>query len=150
MTTQITLTGSTPNWSHPSGQCLRHMGSMGFSIPFFFPETLAFTNRPSIYMTWRIWLNIRMSFLKPLVAQTVQETQVWSLGQEYPLEKEKATHSSILALETLWTQEPGGLQSMGSQSWIQLSDCEHTGCWWPSFSGFYFTFPPLEIYTHIW
>lgn len=51
MTTQITLTGSTPNWNHPSGQCLRPMGSMGFSFPFFFPETLAFTNRPSIYMT---------------------------------------------------------------------------------------------------
>ena len=44
---------------------------------------------------------------------------VQSLGQEDPLEKEMATHSSILAWEILWTEEPGGLQSMGSQKrWI--------------------------------
>ena len=44
-----------------------------------------------------------------------QETQVPSLGQEDPLEQEMATHSSILAWEISWTEEPGGLQSMGSQ-----------------------------------
>ena len=41
--------------------------------------------------------------------------QVRSLGQEDPLEKERATHSSVLAWEISWTEEPGGLQSMGSQ-----------------------------------
>ena len=45
----------------------------------------------------------------------MQETRVWSLGQENPLEKGMATHSSILAWKILWTEEPGGLQSMGSQ-----------------------------------
>ena len=45
----------------------------------------------------------------------IQETQVWSPGQEDPLEKEVATHSSTLAWEILWTEEPGGLQSVGSQ-----------------------------------
>ena len=45
----------------------------------------------------------------------VQETQVQSLGWEDPLEKEMATHSSILAWKISWTEEPGGLQSMGSQ-----------------------------------
>ena len=45
----------------------------------------------------------------------MQETQVWSLGWEDPLEKGKATHSSILAWRIPWTEEPGGLQSMGSQ-----------------------------------
>ena len=44
----------------------------------------------------------------------VLETQVWSLGWEDPLEKEMAAHSSILAWEIPWTEEPGG-QSMGSQ-----------------------------------
>ena len=39
----------------------------------------------------------------------MQETQVWSLGQEHPLEKEMATHSSGLAWEILWTEEPGGV-----------------------------------------
>ena len=51
------------------------------------------------------------------------ETQIQSLGGEDSLEKQMATHSSILAWETPWTEKPGGLQSMGSQkSWTQLSD----------------------------
>ena len=45
----------------------------------------------------------------------MQETQVWSLGQEDPLEKELATHSSILAWRSPWTEEIGGLESTGSQ-----------------------------------
>ena len=45
----------------------------------------------------------------------VQETQVQSLGEEIPLEKGMATHSSILAWRIPWTEEPGGLQSVGSQ-----------------------------------
>ena len=44
-----------------------------------------------------------------------QEMNVLSLGQEDPLEEEMATHSSILAWRILWTEEPGGLQPMGSQ-----------------------------------
>ena len=57
----------------------------------------------------------------PQVAQAVknlsamQETQVQSLGWEDPLEKGTATHSSILAWRIPWTEEPGGLQSMGWQ-----------------------------------
>ena len=56
-----------------------------------------------------------------MVAQMVkrlpetQETQVWSLGREDLLEKEMATYSSILTWEIPWTEEPGGLQSMGLQ-----------------------------------
>ena len=45
----------------------------------------------------------------------MQETQDPSLGQEDPLEEEMATHSSILAWEIPWKEEPCGLQSMGSQ-----------------------------------
>ena len=45
----------------------------------------------------------------------VQETWVRSLGQEDPLEKSMATHSSILAWRIPWSEERGGLQSMGSQ-----------------------------------
>ena len=52
----------------------------------------------------------------------VQETQVRSLGWKDALEKEMATHSSILAWKIPWTEEPGGLQSVGSQSWARLSD----------------------------
>ena len=45
----------------------------------------------------------------------MQETQVQSLSREDPLEEEMATHSNILAWRIPWTEEPGGLQSMGSQ-----------------------------------
>jgi len=51
-----------------------------------------------------------------------QKIWVRSLGQEDPLEKEMTSHSSILAWEIAWIEEPGGLQSMGSQSRTQLSD----------------------------
>ena len=53
----------------------------------------------------------------------MQETQVWYLGREDPLEEEMVTHSSILAMEVPWTEEPGELLSMGSQkSRAQLTD----------------------------
>ena len=45
--------------------------------------------------------------------QETQETWIHSLGQEDPLEKEMATHSSILAWRIPWAEEPGGLQSVG-------------------------------------
>ena len=52
----------------------------------------------------------------PLAMQETQETWwVRSLGREDPLEKEMATHASILTWKIPWTEEPGGLQSMGPQ-----------------------------------
>ena len=73
-------------------------------------------------------LGLTLCLLGFLVAQSVknllvvQETQVRSLGWEDPLKKELATHSSILAWKISWTEEPGGLQSMASQSQAQLND----------------------------
>ena len=55
------------------------------------------------------WASFVAQRVKNLSA--MQETQVWSLGQEDPLEKGMATHSSILAWRIPWTEEPGGLQS---------------------------------------
>ena len=59
----------------------------------------------------------RASLLAQLVKNlsAMQETQVRFLDGGNPLEKEMATHSSILAWRSTWTEEPGGLQSMGSQ-----------------------------------
>ena len=68
--------------------------------------------------------------MTPLLAQTVKclttmrETRVQSQGWEDPLEKEMATHSSILAWEIPWVEEPGRLQSMGSQR--VRHDCDFT------------------------
>ena len=47
----------------------------------------------------------------------MQETGVWSLGQEEPPEREMAIHSSILAWEISWTEDPSGLQSTELQEW---------------------------------
>ena len=68
----------------------------------------------------------------------MQETQVQLLGWEDPLEKEMVTHSSILAWKTPWTEEPGGLQSIGLQrvkhNWVQIpttpcsSDGKESAC----------------------
>ena len=92
------------------------------SCPRLFPEPWG--------LTWNIWficcsrkqnLNDPKVRLSSLVAQMVkrlpamQETRVRSLSWEDPLEKEMATHSSILAWKIPWTEEPGRLQSMGSQ-----------------------------------
>ena len=67
------------------------------------------------------WL--RTSLVTQIVKNlpAMQDTWVWSLGQEGPLEKIMATHSSILVWRIPWKEEPGGLQSMGSQSWTWLS-----------------------------
>ena len=77
-----------------------------------------------VYIYIYIHINTRSSIYKYKVfpvAQTVknlptlQEIQSQSLDLEDPLEKGKVTHSSILAWRTTWTEEPGGLQSTGSQ-----------------------------------
>ena len=81
---------------------------------------------------WTTWYQTIIRLLQDkwalLEAQTVknlparQETQVQPLGWEDSLEKGMAMHSSILAWRIPWTEEPGGPQSMASQSQTQLSD----------------------------
>ena len=61
----------------------------------------------------RVYLVAQMVENPPVV----QETRVQSLGREDPLEKGMATHFSILTWRIPWTEEPGGLQSVGSESW---------------------------------
>ena len=62
--------------------------------------------------------------VKNLPIQETEETQVPSLGQEDPLEEGMATNSSILARRIPWTEEPGGLQSIGSQK-FEHDFCTH-------------------------
>ena len=97
-------------------------------------------SRPSRNHHYARWLSLLCSNSCPqfgastrasLVAQTVknlsamQETQVWSLGWEDPLQTGIATHSSILAWRIPWTEEPGWPQCMGSQrvrhNWVTIS-----------------------------
>ena len=84
----------------------------------------------SLFNIWRDRTSLVAQVVKRL--PTMWETQVQSLGQEDPLENEMATHSSILAWKIPWTEEPGRLQSMGSQrvghDWatFSLSFCRST------------------------
>ena len=64
--------------------------------------------------TFHVWAFLVVQMVKNLPA--VWETQVQSLGREDPLEEGMATHSSILTWRIPWMEEPGGQQSMGSQS----------------------------------
>ena len=97
--------------------------------------------------------------------QEMQETWVQSLGRKDPLEKEMATHSSILAWEIPWTEEPGRLQSIGSQRvghnwsdftythWVALSGCNRKFLWPFSVYLFWMAFDPslhvmLESNSH--
>ena len=74
----------------------------------------------SMFM-WKVYKKLKIDVLASLVSQIVknlpamQETQVWSLGQEDPLKKGMATHSSIPAWRIPLTEKPGGLQPVGSQ-----------------------------------
>ena len=67
---------------------------------------------------------LRASLVTQLVKTlpAIQETRVRSLGQGDPLEKKMATYSCVLVWKIPWTEEPGGLESMGSQSQTRLSD----------------------------
>ena len=98
--------GSSPACPEPHEVLLQRPGVPHKSQS---PDSL-FSRRPT-----------RFADIYSLIAQSVknlpamQETQVQFLCQEDPLEKEMAIHSSILAWKIQWTEEPGGLQSMGSQ-----------------------------------
>ena len=94
---------------------------------------LRVTPKP-LYLAWWSWglkINNHCPFngfldgsviKKPPAMQEPQETRVQFLGGEDPLEEGMAAHSSILAQRIPWTEEPGGLQSMGSQSQTRMND----------------------------
>ena len=73
----------------------------------------SFSSLSHLFLTQNMWASLVAQTVKNLPA--MQETQIPSLGWEDPLEKEMATHSSILAWRIPWTENPGGLQSMGLQ-----------------------------------
>ena len=81
--------------------------------PGLIPELGRFTGEGIGYSLLYSWTSLVTQLVKNLPA--MWETWVHSLGWEDPLEEGMATHSSILAWRTPWTEEPGGLQSMESQ-----------------------------------
>ena len=109
------------SWGLPPGGTPGSFSGLFLSSPSQDPWGLP------VFLHLRCWLYLQGKYkiletlnggsvVKNLPArQEMQEMQVLSLGWEDPLEKEMATHSSILAWRIPWTEEPGGLQSMGSQ-----------------------------------
>ena len=80
----------------------------------------------------------------------MQMMHVWSLGGEDPVEKEMATHSSILAWEIPWREEPGRLQSMGSQeSWTQSVTKQQQQNWHATLYSFQ-VYNTIIHYLYIW
>ena len=99
-------------------------------------------------LTWSIRLagaSLVVQIVKCL--PTMQETWVWSLGWEDPLEKEMATHSSTLAWRIPWMEEPGGLQSIDLKE-LDVTEQLHyqASCWLCSKYGT----PTLENWKRIW
>ena len=93
------------------------------------PWTAAYQASPSMgFFQARVLEWVAITFSR-LPVQETQETHLWSLGQEDPLEEGMATHSNILARRISGTEEPGGLRSIGSQrvahDWRDLV-CVHT------------------------
>ena len=78
---------------------------------------LGFFHVLAIVKSSEVDIKVHVSSVAQMVKRlsTMQETRVRSLGWEDPLEKEMATHSSTIAWKIPWTEEPGRLQSMGSQ-----------------------------------
>ena len=128
--------------------CYRSAGNFLIRLSFLFSErnslmhllcTFLFFYLPQPSWTWD--LRAVPQQRASLVAQTVKnlpevwETWVPSLSREDPLEKGMATHSSILARRTPWTEEPGGLQSMGFQKvehdWVTntFTNIKHKTFW---------------------
>ena len=102
--------------------------------PQFDPESESSAGEGIGYPLQSSWASLAAQMVKN--PPTMWETWVWSLGWEDPLEKGMATHSSVLAWRTPWTEEPGGLQSMRSQSWTRLSPAQTDGQTKPHALGF--------------
>jgi len=86
-------------------------GVMGLDTMILVFLMLSF--KPAFSLSHFHWASVVAQTVKNLSA--MQEAQVWSLGWEDPLEKETATQSSILAWKIPWTEDSGGVQSMGLQ-----------------------------------
>ena len=105
-------TTELPGKSHPEAPlATQHRAWHSINICTYF---IVYKNYIYIYVCiYIIWASLIAQLVKTLPA--VQETWVRSPGCEDPLEEGMATHSSILTWRIPWTEEPGGLQSMGSQ-----------------------------------
>ena len=83
-------------------------------------------NHQNLIIQLKHWASPVAEWQSLPATQDSQEMQIWSLGQEDPLEEKMATHSNILAWKVPWTEESGGLKSMGLQKSQTRLTCMHT------------------------
>ena len=108
-------------WSYLLGTVLQVQIRNDFELWLcFVPSASNFFQKPGFIICPPYPSSLVAQMVKHLPA--MQETQVRSLGQEDPLEKEMATYSNTPAWKIAWTEEPGRLQSMGLQSQTRLSN----------------------------
>ena len=88
--------------------------------PSLIPESGRSPGEGIVYALQYSWVSLVSQMVKNPTA--IQQTWVRSLGQEDPLEEGMARHSSSLAQKIPWTEKPGGLQSIRSQSWTRLNN----------------------------
>ena len=106
---------------HQPGPLTGNCRSSDWAIRHHFQLHSCFPNAGTELEFSRVYRGILASLVAQMV-KNLQETQVWSLSQEDRLEKGMATLSGILAWRIPWSEEPGGLQSTGSQSQTWLSN----------------------------
>ena len=114
------------------------MDFLSVPSPSLFPNKYHQIHWPILILGLPWWLEDFTCGSKVKHLPAMQETRAQSLGWEDPLEKEMATHSSILTWKIPWTEEPGGLQARGSQREKRLSDFSFT-----------FTFPGGSVVKNL-
>ena len=125
-------------WTEESGR-LQSMGLQRFRHNWANGQTHTHTHTHTHFKDHCFLERLYQLFVLSLVAQrlkrppAMRETRVWFLDREDPLEKEMATHSSILTWRIPWMEEPGGLQSTGSQrfghDWATSLSLSLSLCW---------------------
>ena len=104
------------HWKCPWERVPWWLLSMGVELVLTSKLLRQFTYLSRVSVPDEIWRMIASRVVQSVKnPSAMQETRVWSLGWEDPLEEGMATHSSIFTQRIPWTEEPGGLQSMGSQ-----------------------------------
>ena len=115
------LVGIKVKFQHHQPSGFNQCGVYMLAVSSFHPVGICVLQKKSWECLSGLWASLVAQWKNPPAMQEPQETWVWSLGQEGPLEEGTATYCSILAWRILWTEEPGRLQSLGvTKSWTQL------------------------------
>ena len=112
--------------SHIAGRCFNPLSHQGMSLHSGDSTVLTRIYPLGNLGYISLWASVSLVAQRVKCLPAMRENCVWSLGWEDPLEKEMATHSSILAWKIPWMEKSGRLQSWGCKKWARLSDFTFT------------------------